>query len=161
MSIESGSNEIIVASSSNALMATLDAMRSGGSAVVTTFEDSSWETRTATFDAMTNAQPVSENIGTVINLRNWVIQPVEMPVDEKDLSKGTQLAPRIILIDEDGSAYAAISTGILKSLENLVGVFGKPSEWPGSIPVAITEQKSRAGFRFMTLSIAKPGKTSK
>jgi len=109
---------------------------------------------------MTNAVPVSDNFGTVINLRNWVVQPVEMPVDDKDESKGTALAPRIILIDEDGTAYAAISSGILKSLENLVGVFGKPSQWPGSIPVAVTEQKSRKGFRFMTLSIA-PAKPSK
>jgi hypothetical protein len=154
MTIESGSNEIVLASSNTSLMASLDAMRSGGSMVVSTFEDATWEAKTAVFDAMTNAKPVSENFGTVINLRNWVIQPVDMPVDDKDDSKGTALAPRVILIDEDGTSYAAISSGILKSLENLVGVFGKPSEWPGSIPVAVTEQKSRKGFRFMTLSIA-------
>ena len=153
MTIETGSAELVPVSSSNALLATLDTMRAGRSTVVSTFTDSSWETRTATFDAMTNALPISDNLGTVINLRNWVIQPVEMPVDEKDLSKGTQLAPRIILIDEDGSAFAAISSGVLKSLENLVGAFGQPSEWPSSIPVVVTEQKSRAGFRFMTLSL--------
>jgi len=160
MSIETGSNEVAIISSNTGLLASLEAMRSGGSNVVTTFEDSSWETRTATFDAMTNALPVADNLGTVINLRNWVIQPVEMPVDEKDPAKGTQLAPRIILIDEDGSAFAAISSGILKSLENLAGVFGKPADWPGAIPVVVSEQKSRAGFRFMTLSIFR-GETAK
>ena len=138
------------------LLATLDAMRNGGSLVVSTIEDATWEGKTAVFDAMTNALRVDENFGTVINLRNWVIQPVEMPKDEKEPSKGTALAPRIILIDEDGTSYAAISSGILKSLENLVGVFGRPSGWPGSIPVVVSEQRSRAGFRFMTLSIHRP-----
>ena len=156
MSVETGSNEIAILSSNNGLMASLDAMRSGGSMVVTTFEESNLETKLATFDAMTNAVAVSDHFGTAINLRNWVIQPVEMPVDDKDPSKGTALAPRIILIDDDGSAYAAISSGILKSLENLVGVFGKPSGWPESIPVAVVEEKSRKGFRFMTLKIVKP-----
>lgn len=151
---ETPSTEIAeIAVSSNDLLATLEGMRGGSSNVVTTFEDSSWEARTATFDAMTNALRIDDNFGTVINLRNWVIQPVSMPVDEKDPSKGTQLSPRIILIDEDGTAYAAISTGILTSLQNLAGVFGKPADWPSAIPVTVSEQKSRAGFRFMTLSI--------
>lgn len=159
---ENVSTEIeTITTSSTDLLATLEGMRGGHSNVVSTFEDSSWDTRLATFDAMTNALPVSENLGTVINLRNWVIQPVSMPVDEKDLSKGTALVPRIILIDEDGTAYAAISSGILTSLQNLGGVFGAPSSWPGAIPVAVTEQKSRAGFRFMTLNIVKGEAKSK
>lgn len=150
----------VAESSESALLASLDAMRNGGSLVVTTFEESGWDAKLATFDAMTNALRVDENFGTVINLRNWVVQPVEMPKDDKDPSKGTALAPRIILIDEDGTSYAAISSGILKSLENLVGVFGKPAGWPGSIPVVVSEERGRSGYRYMTLSIHKGEKAA-
>ena len=160
MTTENTELATIETTSTSGLLASLDAMRNGGSLVVTTFEESGWDTKLATFDAMTNAARVDENFGTVINLRNWVVQPVDMPVDDKDPSKGTALAPRVILIDEDGTSFAAISSGILKSLENLVGVFGKPSAWPGSIPVVVTEERGRSGYRYMTLSIYKGDKAA-
>lgn len=135
--------------------ATVQALKAGRSNVMSTFKGDSFTDKVAVIDAMTNAKPLSENLGTVINLKNVVIQVIEMPEEVNGAKTGKMVeAPRIILVDEDGTSYAAISNGILKSLENFFGVLGQPDEWPAALPIVVTEERSRSGFRFMTASIA-------
>lgn len=152
MTIENGSAELVLSTSN--LQQSINALKSGSSNVLSTFEGGEFADKIKVIAAMTSAKPIADNLGTIINLRNVVVQPVDMPVDEKDESKGTAEVPRIILVDEDGTAYAAISSGIFKSLENIFGVLGQPATWPTALPVVVTEEKSRKGFKFFTLSIA-------
>lgn len=154
------SNELALNSADNlattgtALQSAINTLKAGQSNIMSTFKVDSQAGKIAVFNAMTNAESLADNLGTVINLRNVVIQPVEMPVDEKDEAKGTAPVPRIVLVDEDGTAYAALSNGIFKSLENIFAIFGYPTEWTEPVSVIAEEKRSRNGFRFMTLSTA-------
>ena len=98
--------------SPSSLRADIEALNHGGN-VFHTFAGADFETKVKVLDAMTNSAPLSENIGTVINLANVVVQPVEM---ENEATKRMEAQPRIILIDADGKAYHAISGGLFRSL---------------------------------------------
>jgi len=103
-------------------------------------------------DAITNSEPLADHLRESFNLTDFVIQVIQM-ADEKTGEIGN--VPRIILIMDDGKAYHAISSGVLQSLRNFVGVLGEPGTgdaWP--VAVTCDEVKGRNGYRFMTLKLA-------
>ena len=126
-------------------------MRSNAAvAIASTFTGEDFATKVRVFDAVSNALPISEHVGETINLRNWVGQVVEVADEDGEL----QSVVRVILVDADGTAYAALSDGLYRALVNIAGVIGLPDTWSNPIAVKVVEQRSRKGFRFFTLKIA-------
>ena len=83
-------------------------------------------------------------------LAHFILQPVIMTDDKtKELSE----VARVILITDDGKSYHAMSGGLLKSLTNLTGLLGHPTEWDNAVDVEVVEKRSRNGYRFMTLNV--------
>src|SRR5690606_1115300 len=115
-----------------------------------TFSGDDFATKAKVFDAITNPEPISDHLGETIQLANVVAQSVEVADDEGTLNE----AARVILIDADGQAYAGLSDGLLRSIQNLFGILGMPNTWPGPLPVKVTEEKSRKGFKFFTIKLA-------
>ena len=60
----------------------------------------------------------------------------------------------IILVDDEGNAYHAISDGIFKSLQTYCGLLGNPNTWPEPVAIIVDEKRSRRGFKFMTIKLA-------
>lgn len=141
-------NEVEVYSP-NTLRADIAALNTGGG-VFHTFQGADFATKVKVLDAMTNSTPVADNIGTIINLANVVVQPVDM---ENERTKAIEAQPRIILIDADGKAYHAISGGLFRSLQNIFGVLGKPDTWNAPLPIVIDKVKGGKG-NFFTARIA-------
>lgn len=141
-------NEVEVYAPST-LRADIEALNHGGG-IFHTFAGADFATKVQVLDAMTNSVPVADNIGTVINLANVVVQPVEM-VNERTGQPESQ--PRIILIDADGKAYHAISGGLFRSLQNIFGVLGKPETWNAPLPIAVDRVKGGKGT-FFTARVA-------
>jgi len=108
--------------------------------------------RVGIVNAMTNAVPVADNLGKVINLKDVVIQSVSL-VNER--TGELQEVPRITLIDADGTAYSATSDVIFKDLKNFFAILGEPNAWPAPLPVTVTKEKAKVGSLFR-LSIATP-----
>lgn len=150
------SNEIALtaADSKNAvsgIAAALEGMKTGNAGnIMSTFQGTDFATKVKTLKAVTNSKPLSENLGKTIMLENVVVQIIEMP-DEK--TGVLTEVPRIILVDADGTTYHAISNGIFKSLENTFALLGQPAAWEEALPVQVSEERSRTGFRFMTLNV--------
>lgn len=139
----------IVVSTTSA-RAALDGMSKGQLSVWSTFAGESHKDKIELFQAMTAAEPISDHLGEVINLNNVVAQVVE--VENQD---GLMVeAVRVILVSDDDKAYAGLSDGLFRSIQNLFGVLGMPNEWDAALPVVVTEEKSRKGFKFFTLKIA-------
>jgi hypothetical protein len=153
---ESVSNEVVLAADS--LRQDINALSKGQVNVFTTLEGNDFQSKVAVLDALTNAEPLQDNIGTVINLKHVVIQAVDMPVtDTKGNPTGEiQAAPRIILIDADGKSYHAMSTGLFKSLENIFGIVGMPTTWPEPLPIVVDKVKGKVGS-FFTARVALAG----
>lgn len=103
------------------------------------------------FTALTNAEQISDHLGETINLKHIVAQVVEVGQEDGTMSE----AVRTILIAEDGTAYAGVSAGLFKALENLLQVLGTPETWGNAaIPIQVVEAKSRKGFKFFTVKVA-------
>lgn len=106
--------------------------------------------RVAIVNALTNATPVADNLDKVIQLRDVVIQSVNL-VNER--TGELQEVPRITLIDADGKSFHATSDVIYKDLKNFFAILGEPNAWPAPLPVKVTKEKAKQG-NFFTLSIA-------
>ena len=126
------------------------ALNNGEVSLYSSFKVESHADKLAVLKALTDTVPLDEHLGEIINLQNVIVQAVEMN-DEKTGELVT--VPRTILIDADGTAYAAMSNGIMRSLENVFGILGQPSEWPQPVAISVVEQKSRGGYKFFTMKM--------
>lgn len=128
----------------------IDALASGAATVFSTFTGDSQADRLRIYDAISTAEPIADHLGETIMLANAVAQLVEVADEQGEL----QSAVRVILVDADGSAYAAISDGLYRAMVNLFGLLGSPSTWTDPVAVKVVEQRSRKGFRFYTIKTA-------
>lgn len=117
-------------------------LASGKVAFYSTLTGNDFATKVATVEAMTNSIPVKENLNKTINVANIIVQGIPMV----DTATGElQDQARIILLDADGTAYHAISGGLWRSVQNILGVVGHPSTWPAPLPIHIVSVKGRQG----------------
>jgi len=128
----------------------LAGMNAGDVGVFSTFKGEDFKTRVAVYQALTDAEPVADHVGETIQLANVVAQAVEV-ADETGAVNETV---RVILVDDKGKSYAALSDGLFRSIRNIFGILGEPQQWGQPLPVKVLEEKSRKGFRFFTLKIA-------
>jgi hypothetical protein len=89
-----------------------------------------------------------ENLNKHIELDNIVVQAVEL-TDPNTGAQTTQ--PRVILLDQDGTAYYGISPVLLKAIETFVGILGQPHQWPEPVGVKVLREKGNRGFSFFNL----------
>lgn len=128
----------------------IDALATGGD-FFSTIKGTDQASKRASLAAMMNSEPISEHFGETIQLRHFVVQRVQVADDNTgELTD----QPRVILIAEDGTAYHAVSSGLMSSLRNIIGALGEPDTWESPLPVQIVEEKSRKGYRFMTVKLA-------
>lgn len=100
--------------------------------------------------ALSNSQPIADNLGVEIALKDFVVQSVQIE-DEK--TGEVNEAPRVTLVDADGNAFHGTSVGLLSAVRNLIAQIGEPSTWDEPVNVKIVEERSRRGFRFMTIKL--------
>ena len=109
--------------------------------------------RALLFNAM-NAPDVkiSDHIGQEINIRDIIVEPVEI-VDDK--TGEVRTSPRVILIDTEGHTYSSTSYGIYNALRRLCDkkLFGLPT-WPNGVRVRV-RQLSRGANRIFTLDVVR------
>jgi hypothetical protein len=128
----------------------INQLANGISSVFNTDTDTSFAGRIKALDAITNAEPLADHLDETINLRNVIVQATEITDAVTGIPRD---ALRIILIDADGSAYAAVSDGLYRSLENIFGMLGMPAAWENPLPIKVVEVRGRNGFRFFTVRI--------
>lgn len=117
-------------------------LATGNVAFYSTLVGDDFATKVATVEAMTNSIPIKENLNKTVNVANIIVQSVSM-VDTN--SGDMQDQARIILLDADGTAYHAISGGLWRSVQNILGIVGHPSTWPAPLPIHIVSVKGRQG----------------
>lgn len=138
-------------SNENKAVATVNNMATGIASVWSTFEGETQADKLKVLAALTNAEPIADNLNKKFNLANFVVQATSITDTE---TGELEDVVRTVLVDDKGKAYAGVSNGLVKALENLVGILGHPSKWDAPIPVEVTEVRGRNGHRFYTLKIA-------
>lgn len=116
----------------------------------TSFDTSNKEGQIKLLGAINDAEPIDEHLDEVINLTDFVAQIVEFVDEAGEMQEGI----RVVLLDDAGNSYAAMSEGILKSLQTFVSVLGDPAGWKEPLPIKIVRVKSRRGFQFFTAKLA-------
>lgn len=99
--------------------------------------------------ALTSSSPIDEHLGETLDVVNVIVMPVELANAQGEVNT----APRVILIDANGTAYHATSVGLLSAVRNLFATLGEPAEWPEAVQVKVVQQKGRNGFKFFTINL--------
>ena len=149
MSDSTVSNEVATVSDKDTA-AIVASFQAPGETVFSSITGDDFASKVAVISAMSNAEKLADHLGETINLCDFVIQRISL-TDENTGEVVNSI--RTVLIDDNGTAFAAVSNGIVSVLQNITGVLGMPAEWPAALPVQAVEERTRKGFRVTTLKM--------
>lgn len=94
------------------------------------------------YNAMNNPQhKVGDFINKVIKVKDVFVEVIDLPNEETGVIES---APRVVLIDDKGEAYQAVSQGIFNAVKNAMQVFGRPT-WDDPLPCLIKQVSVKNG----------------
>lgn len=141
------SNAVEVSQGQSSAANAIQSLADGKQTVFSTITGDDFTAKMTVLNATTASKPLSENLGKKINLANVVVQIIEM-ADEQTAE--LRDVPRTILIDADGTAYHAISSGVFRAVENILGILGKPHTWPAPVAVKVL-QEGQGNRKYFTI----------
>lgn len=99
----------------------------------------------AFYNATSNpANKLKEHINEVLSLVHVSVECVE--VSKEDTPDDKVIAPRIVLITDDGQSYSCVSIGVYQSLKRMFALLGAPDTWTEPVkikPVLISTKKGQ------------------
>lgn len=99
----------------------------------------------AFYNATSNpVNKLKEHVNEVLPLVHVSVECVEVSTDT--VPEGKTIAPRIVLITEDGQSYACVSVGVYQSLKRMFTLLGAPDTWTEPVnikPVLISTKKGQ------------------
>lgn len=107
--------------------------------LVSTLPADTFEDKLANMQILTNSVALVDQGALTINLANVIVQTITME---------GQAVPRVVLVDDNGQGYHAISAPILGSIETLFGMVGHPRTWPMAIPTRLEKVRAKNGTAF-------------
>ena len=84
---------------------------------------------------------VGDYINKVINVKDVVAELIELPDEE---TGEPSVCKRVVLIDDKGESYQAVSEGIFNAVKKAIKIFGAPT-WDEPLPVLIKQVNVRSG----------------
>lgn len=113
-------------------------------------EDMTHEQRVNLFNAVNNAEGLSDQVGKDLYLTGFIVQDVE----KEDDRTGEIICSKLItVIDKDGKAYATNSKPFLQSLKQLKQVFNY--DWTKE-PVCVTiiqKKSSSSSNKYLSMAV--------
>lgn len=111
-------------------------------------DDGTMESKARIFNSINSPDKrISDCIGEVINLANIVAHPIQL-VDE---NSGELIETmRMVLVDDKGTSYEAVSTGIVNAVARILQIFGQPETWTAPIRVKPVQKGTRNGNNKVT-----------
>lgn len=102
------------------------------------------------FNAMNNPEKrIGDCINETINIKDVFCEIVNCT--NKDTGDVT-ICPRIVLINEKGVGYQAVSLGIYSALKKIFRVFGMPNEWSSPLKIKVI-QVTKGERKMLTLNV--------
>ena len=88
------------------------------------------------YNAMNNpTHRVGDCINKKLMIKDVLAEVIEL---ENEETGEMQQVPRVVLIDENGESYQAVSTGIFNAVKKAIAVFGAPT-WDEPLPIVIRQ----------------------
>lgn len=113
-------------------------------------DDMSYEQRVNLFNAVNNAEGLSDQVGKDLYLTGFIVQDVE----KENEKTGEIICSKLItVIDKDGKAYATNSKPFLQSLKQLKQVFNY--DWTKQpIHIVIIQKKSNSSSnKYLSMAV--------
>ena len=105
--------------------------------------DGSVSAKAKIFNALNSPEKkVAEMIGEEITIKDIAAHVVDIVDDET--GEYTQCL-RVVLIDENGVGYEAVSGGIANAVQRILSIFGQPNTWEAPIKVKVRQKQTRNG----------------
>lgn len=120
------------------------------------------EDRMRLFGAISDPEKIDDNLNKEIKLVDWVVQDVEMSVQDAQGNPTGELTnvPRVTLIDQDGTAYVGSSGPLADATDMLIFLAGKDWNTDGKfLSVMVkrvpTSKPGRTTFKLVPFKAAK------
>lgn len=105
--------------------------------------------RALLFNAMNNPDKrLGDCINTTIAMKDLFCEVVTL---ENKNTGTTNKCPRIVIIDEKGVGYAAVSLGIYSALKKIIALYGQPT-WDPPVPIEV-KQVTKGDRKMLTLNV--------
>lgn len=112
--------------------------------------DGTRESQIKIFNAINAAE---EQLDDHKNLELSIVDVVVHPITLTDENTGEIVDTlRVVLIDDKGVGYQAVSQGIVSSLQKIFAIVGQPT-WEPALKMKVVEQKTRKGFKTNTITL--------
>ena len=132
-------NELMNANG-NAIMAANEVMDTGVSYSSMNVQDH--DQAVAFYNAVTNPTgKLKEHINETLNLVHVSVEPNEVKREDGT----TNIAPRIVLVTDDGNSYSCVSVGVYAALKRIFSLFGTPDTWAKPLPIKPVLQATKKG----------------
>lgn len=104
------------------------------------------------FNAMNNPEErIGDCINKIINVRHVYCEVVKCINRE---TGDEQLCPRIVLIDDKGKGYQAVSLGVFSALKKIFSIKGNPSTWKKPVKLEV-KQITKGDRKLLTFNMVK------
>ena len=108
------------------------------------------EEKKALFNAINNPEDrVAEHINETLTIKHVVAEMIELTNEE---TGEIGVFPRIIIVDDKGKSYQAVSVGVYSALKKIFGIFGEPASWEKPIKVKV-KQITKKDRKMLTLEL--------
>lgn len=138
-------NELMVMNEDSEFIGTLTARTS----MFCSLQANTEEEKAQLFNAMNNPDKrVGECINMVINAKDLFCEIVELTSEKTgELEK----CPRIVIIDDKGVGYVAVSFGVFNALKKIIAIYGAPT-WAKPIPLEV-KQITKGDRKILTFNV--------
>jgi hypothetical protein len=137
----------------------IEDIRNGRALAYSSINAIDMDSRMEILEAVTNSEAVREHLKELVFVKDIIIQRIAM-ADQQTGEMVTQ--PRLVYIvrrgarDGESIALHAISQGLLRSVNNLIGVAQEPSTWTDeNLPAAAFALAGPAGRQYLTMKFGK------
>lgn len=92
------------------------------------------------YNACANPEKISAHLNHEIKMIHFYVEIIQCA---NESTGGVVNVPRVVLIDESGKGYQAVSVGVYNAVKRIVSMFGNPSTWDS--PVIVVPQNVDLG----------------
>ena len=100
------------------------------------------KTKALVYNASNNPEhKVADFINKTINVKDVLVEIIQV---ENEETGEVEEAPRVVLIDDKGAAYQAVSAGMFSAVKKAIQIFGQPT-WDEPLPMLIKQVSVKRG----------------
>ena len=156
---ETADNDIFTDDASESLALTSDYFAkinlardiAGGGKGYCTMKAEDKKAKATLYNACANPAKLSDTIGAPIKMIHFFVEIIQCV--NKETGEIVSV-PRVVIIDEKGKGYQAVSVGIYNAIKRIVSMFGNPAEWEEPVTVICKNVDLGKGQHTYNLTIA-------